>query len=423
MEAKPFASQTRVILAGSIGNAVEWFDWTVYATFAIFFSSQFFPSEDSTASLLAAFTVFGVGFFMRPIGGWIIGMFSDRHGRKAGLSLSIFLMAAGAFIIGVMPTYESIGIFAPLCLTVGCLLQGLSLGGEYASSTTFLAEMAPDNKRGFYSSFIWFSGAAGILLASAIGSLLTNMLTDEAMRSYGWRIPFIIGAFGGLAGFWIRTLVSDPTAADGSDKRPAIVKQPIRMLIKHYPREVMRIVGFSVLTTFAFYVFVAYVPTYAIRHTGALPKVAFLANTIAMVVFMLVQPLFGYLSDRYGRKPQLIIFAAGYLVFFYPVMVNLGSSFISILGAELYGMVLYAMYSAIAPAISSEQFPRNIRAVGIGVPYNLMVAILGGTTPYLLTWLQSKGMERVFFIYVLVGAAITLYTFIRMPEKAGQPLE
>ena len=423
MEAKPFASQARIILAGAIGNAVEWFDWTVYATFAIFFSSQFFPSEDSTASLLAAFTVFGVGFFMRPIGGWIIGMFSDRHGRKAGLSLSIFLMAAGAFIIGVMPTYASIGIFAPLCLTIGRLLQGLSLGGEYASSTTFLAEMAPDNKRGFYSSFIWFSGAAGILLASAIGSLLTNMLSDEALRSYGWRIPFIIGAFGGLAGFWIRSLVADPAAADESSKRPAIVKQPIRMLIKNYPREVMRIVGFSVLTTFAFYVFVAYVPTYAIRHTGALPKVAFLANTIAMVVFMLVQPLFGYLSDRFGRKPQLIIFAAGYLVFFYPVMVNLGSSFISILGAELYGMVLYAMYSAIAPAISSEQFPRNIRAVGIGVPYNLMVALLGGTTPYLLTWLQSKGLERLFFIYVLVGAAITLYTFIRMPEKAGQPLE
>ena len=186
--------------------------------------------------------------------------------------------------------------------------------------------------------------------------------------------------------------------------------------------EVLRIVGFSILTTFAFYIFVAYVPTYAIRQVHADPKTAFAANTVALIVFMLVQPLFGALSDRIGRKPQLIVLAAGYLIFFYPLMTTLGPSFGSILAVELFGLVLYSMYTSIAPAIMSEQFLTSVRAVGIGTPYNLVVALLGGTTPYLLTWLQSQGMERWFFYYVLAGAVITLITFIRMPETVGQKL-
>jgi MHS family alpha-ketoglutarate permease-like MFS transporter len=415
-------SPIRTVLAGSVGNAVEWFDWTIYASFAIFFSRQFFPEGNETAALLATFGIFAVGFFMRPVGGWLLGIFSDRYGRKAALALTILMMAGGSLIIGITPTYATIGLAAPLLLTAARLMQGLSLGGEYASATTYLTEMAPDNRRGFYSSFLFFSAAAGILAASSIGWLLTASLSEADMAAWGWRIPFLVGALGGIVGMWIRRSVPE-TEAFSESKKSGVEKQPLRTLVREHPREVLRIVGFSVLTTFAFYLFVAYVPTYAIRHVHADPQTAFAANTVALIVFMLVQPLFGALSDRIGRKPQLIVFAAGYLVFFYPLMTTMGPSFGSILLVELFGLVLYAMYTAIGPAIMSEQFPTSVRAVGIGAPYNLVVAVLGGTTPYLLTWLQANGMEKWFFYYVLAGAVITLITFIRMPETAGQPLK
>ena len=415
-------SKARAIAAGSIGNAVEWFDWTIYASFAVFFSGQFFPKTDETASLLATFAIFAVGFFMRPVGGWALGIFSDRFGRKAGLSATILMMAAGSAVIGLTPTYEKIGLAAPLLLVAARLLQGLSLGGEYASASTFLAEMAPNNRRGFYASFAFFSAAAGILIASATGWALTTHLSPEEMKEFGWRIPFLIGAVGGVAGLWLRTSIPE-TEASVKQKKLAPVKQPLRTLLREYPRQTLRIVGFSVLTTFAFYLFVAYVPTYAIRALQADSKTAFAANTVAMIVFMLVHPLFGMMSDKFGRKPQLIVFALGYLLFFYPVITMMKPTFGSILAVELFGLVLYALYTSIAPAIMSEQFPTSVRAVGIGAPYNLMVALLGGTTPYLLTWLQSIGQERWFFYYVLAGAVITLITFVRMPETVGQELK
>ena len=185
-------SRARTILAGSVGNAVEWFDWTIYASFAIFFSSQFFPEGNETTALLASFGIFAVGFFMRPVGGWLLGIFSDRYGRKAALGLTILMMAGGSLIIAVTPTYATIGLAAPLLLTAARLLQGLSLGGEYASATTFLAEMAPSNRRGFYSSFVFFSAAVGILAASAVGWALTSTLTKPEMAAWGWRIPFLL---------------------------------------------------------------------------------------------------------------------------------------------------------------------------------------------------------------------------------------
>jgi MHS family alpha-ketoglutarate permease-like MFS transporter len=418
----PPPSRIRAIVAASVGNALEWFDWTVYATFAIFFSSQFFPSENDTAALLAAYGVFAVGFIMRPLGGWIIGVYADRQGRKAALAISVFMMAGGSLVIGLSPTYAQVGIVSPLILICARLVQGLSLGGLYASATTLLAEIAPDNRRGFYSSFVFFSLAAGILVASALGWALTTNLTEEAMRSWGWRVPFMLGGVGGLIGLWIRSAVAEPEASPVSSGQD-VVKQPLRVLIKDHPVALLRIVGFAVLTTFAFYIFVPYLPTYAVREAGAEASVAFAANTVGLIVFMLVQPLFGALSDRIGRKPQLIVFALGYLVFFYPLMSGIQPTFSSLLLLQLFGLVLYAMYSSIAPAIMSEQFPGNVRAVGIGVPYNLTVALLGGLTPYVLTWLQSRGNEQLFFVVVLVGAVVTLVTFLQMPEKAGQPLD
>ncbi|MCL6233325.1 MFS transporter [Acinetobacter amyesii] len=412
-------SQKKVILAGTVGNAIEWFDWTIYATFAVFFAKQFFPSDDPTASLLATFAIFAVGFFMRPLGGIVLGIFSDRYGRKAALAATIIMMAGGSLMIGLSPTYESIGIFAPIILVLARLLQGLSLGGEFASAATYLSEMAPKNKRGFYSSFMFFSSAIGILMASGLAWALTSTLTETQMSEYGWRIPFILGAIGGLVGMWIRKSVPD---SEMTHKKES-VKNPLIVLIKRHPKETLRIVGISILTTFAFYIFVVYVPTYAIKVLGAEPQTAFAANTVGLIIFMLCQPVFGWLSDKIGRKPQLIVFAVGYLVFFYPIIKWMDGTFASILLVELFGLVLYALYTAIGPAVMSEQFPTEVRAVGIGAPYNLMVALLGGTTPYVLTWLQSIGKQDYFYFMVLVGALLTLITFMKMPETAGKGLE
>lgn len=412
-------SQKKVILAGTVGNAIEWFDWTIYATFAVFFAKQFFPSDDPTASLLATFAIFAVGFFMRPLGGIVLGIFSDRYGRKAALAATIIMMAGGSLMIGLSPTYESIGIFAPIILVLARLLQGLSLGGEFASAATYLSEMAPKNKRGFYSSFMFFSSAIGILMASGLAWALTSTLTEMQMSEYGWRIPFILGAIGGLVGMWIRKSVPD---SEMTHKKES-VKNPLVVLIKRHPKETLRIVGISILTTFAFYIFVVYVPTYAIKVLGAEPQTAFAANTVGLIIFMLCQPVFGWLSDKIGRKPQLIVFAVGYLVFFYPIIKWMDGTFASILLVELFGLVLYALYTAIGPAVMSEQFPTEVRAVGIGAPYNLMVALLGGTTPYVLTWLQSIGKQDYFYFMVLVGALLTLITFMKMPETAGKGLE
>ncbi|MCL6238514.1 MULTISPECIES: MFS transporter [Acinetobacter] len=412
-------SQKKVILAGTVGNAIEWFDWTIYATFAVFFAKQFFPSDDPTASLLATFAIFAVGFFMRPLGGIVLGIFSDRYGRKAALAATIIMMAGGSLMIGLSPTYESIGIFAPIILVLARLLQGLSLGGEFASAATYLSEMAPKNKRGFYSSFMFFSSAIGILMASGLAWALTSALTETQMSEYGWRIPFILGAIGGLVGMWIRKSVPD---SEMTHKKES-VKNPLVVLIKRHPKETLRIVGISILTTFAFYIFVVYVPTYAIKVLGAEPQTAFAANTVGLIIFMLCQPVFGWLSDKIGRKPQLIVFAVGYLVFFYPIIKWMDGTFASILLVELFGLVLYALYTAIGPAVMSEQFPTEVRAVGIGAPYNLMVALLGGTTPYVLTWLQSIGKQDYFYFMVLVGALLTLITFMKMPETAGKGLE
>ena len=317
----PKRSRRRAIVAASVGNALEWFDWTVYATFAIFFSTQFFPPANETTALLATYGIFAVGFIMRPLGGWIIGSFADRRGRKAALVLSILMMAGGSLVIGLSPTFAAVGIVAPIILTLARLVQGLSLGGLYASATTLLAEIAPARRRGFYSSFVFFSLAAGILVASALGWGLTTNLTVEAMQSWGWRVPFILGGVGGLIGLWIRSAVPEPEAspvASGKD----VVKRPLQVLLREHPVALLRIVGFATLTTFAFYIFVPYLPTYAIRAVGAEASVAFAANTVGLIVFMLLQPLFGALSDRIGRKPQLIFFALGYLVLFYPADVG-----------------------------------------------------------------------------------------------------
>ncbi|MDR2992096.1 MAG: MFS transporter [Burkholderiaceae bacterium] len=406
------------LIVATIGNALEAFDWGIYATFVIYFDKQFFPSDNPTAAQLAAFAVFAIGFLARPLGGWVFGILADHIGRRASLITSIALIACASLAIAILPTYSSIGVAAPILLTLIRLLQGLAFGGEYGAATVFLTESAPPNRRGFYASFQFCSFAAGMLATSGLALALTHWMTHETLQAWGWRIPFAIGGVSALIGSWLCTSLAE-TEAFEKLRSNRTEKRSLWYTWTHHPREVRRFLGVTVLGAFSFYLFTSFIPVYAIRHVGATPSTTFAAGTVMTAIFMLSQPLFGALSDRIGRRPQLIVFALCYLLFLYPVMRSVGPSFMSILLVELFGMLLYGLYSSIAPAVMAEIFPTEVRSIGIGATYNIVVAVLGGTTPYLMTLASAHQREGWFIAYVCVGALIGLITYWRMPETAG----
>jgi MHS family alpha-ketoglutarate permease-like MFS transporter len=269
---------------------------------------------------------------------------------------------------------------------------------------------------------MFFSIALGLLFASALAWLLTSVLSKEQMFDYGWRIPFLIGSLGSFVGLWLRRTVAEPEAFVRQKANSAPLRHPLRTLWRDHPEALKRMVGISLLGAFGFYLFVSYIPVHAIRTSGATPAVAYAASTLALAIFMISQPLFGMLSDRWGRRPQLIIFALGYLLLLYPVVSLIDASFTTILVVELFGLLFYGLYSSIAPAVKAELFSTDVRALGIGLPYNLVVAIFGGTTPYLMTWLQSQGHGDWFLFYVSAAALVSLIAFWRMPETCGKSL-
>jgi len=421
--ARPSSPVLRTRVAGCVGHALEWFDFSIYANFAIFFGHRIFPSTDQRSALLAAFGVYALGFVMRPAGGWLLGVFSDRHGRRTALAISVTLMAFGSLLMAVVPTYAAIGLAAPVVATIARLLQGLSVGGEFAAACSFLAETSPPTRRGLHGSFLFFGTGIGLIAASGLTWLLTQTLTHDQMASFGWRIPFAIGAVTGLFGYWLRARVEETEAFQRSVARGSTRNGSLKVLFTQYARQTWTLIGTSILGAFAFYLFIVYVPVYAIHRSHATPVIAYAASTMSLIAFTVVQPLFGMFSDRFGRRPQLIVMAAAYTFFLYPVVLSVGNTFWSIALVELFGMVLYGLYTAIAPAVMAEIFGAEIRSLGIGLPFNLVVALLGGTTPYLMTWLQGRGQEKLFLIYVCVGSAISLLTFLRMKETRGKVLD
>jgi MHS family alpha-ketoglutarate permease-like MFS transporter len=423
-EHRPSVRQVlRTRIAGCVGHAIEWFDFSIYANFAIFFGPQLFPSIDQRSALLAAFGVYALGFVMRPAGGWLLGIVADRYGRRTALTISITLMALGSLLMALVPSYAVIGLAAPAVATLARLLQGLSVGGEFAAACSFLAETSPPNRRGLHGSFLFFGTGLGLIAASGITWILTQSLTHDQMASFGWRIPFVIGALSGLFGYWLRRQVEETEAFRHNAARGATRNGSLKLLFTQYARQTWTLIGTSLLGAFAFYLFIVYVPVYAIHRSGAVPAVAYAASTLSLIAFTVVQPVFGMLSDRFGRRPQLIVMAAAYTLFLYPVVLSVGSTFWSIARVEVFGMVLYALYTSIAPAIMAELFGAEIRSLGIGVPFNLVVALLGGTTPYLMTWLQGRHQENLFLIYVCVGSAGSLVTYLLMKETRSNVLD
>ncbi|WP_141306078.1 MFS transporter [Sporolactobacillus inulinus] len=399
---------------------IEWYDWYVYAAFAVYFSTDFFPSGDTTTQLLNTAAVFAIGFLMRPIGSLIMGRYADRHGRRAALTLSILIMASGSLIIAATPNYQTIGIAAPIILILARLFQGLSLGGEYGTSATYLSEMANKGRRGFYSSFQYVTLVGGQLVALGVQIILQLWLNDAQLRAWGWRIPFIIGALGALIVLWLRL------SMDESDQFKNMAKSKtkkdagtLKALLK-YPRAVLTVVGLTLGGTVAFYTYTTYLQKFMINSVGLDKEVVSIINFVALLIFLIMQPLAGLLSDHIGRKPLLFFFGISGTVLTVPLFMLMHSSH-SVAAAFLLmmlGLIIVTGYTSINAIVKAELFPTEIRALGVGLPYGLTVAIFGGTAEFVALWFKSLGIETLFFFYVAGCIFISLIVYWRMQESS-----
>ncbi|SFS04057.1 MFS transporter, MHS family, alpha-ketoglutarate permease [Dyella sp. OK004] len=404
----------RSIFSGSVGNLVEWYDWYVYSAFSLYFAHAFFPEGDQTTQLLNTSAIFAVGFLMRPLGGWLLGTFADRRGRKAALLLSVFMMSLGSLIIGLTPSYQHIGMAAPVLLIVARLLQGLSIGGEYGTSATYLSEMAPRESRGFWSSIQYVTLVAGQLIALALLMVLQQfVLTPEQLHSWGWRIPFLIGALLAVIAVLIRRSM-DETA---SFKKTKPLESPLRTLLRH-PRQVLTVIGLTMGGTLAFYTYTTYMQKYLVNSVGMSKDDATSVSTAALFVYALLQPVFGALSDRIGRRPLLIGFGVLGSLLTYPILSTLKEAhdWWQAFGLIMVALVIVSGYTSINAVVKAELFPTEIRAIGVGLPYALALSVFGGTAEYVALWFKKIGHEDYFYWYVTACIACSLLVYIGMRD-------
>ena len=403
------------IVGGSAGNLVEWYDWYAYAAFTLYLAPHFFPKGDPTAQLLNTWAVFAVGFFMRPIGGWLMGIYADSHGRKAGLTLSVTLMCAGSLLIAVTPSYASIGAWATVALVVARLMQGLSVGGEYGASATYLSEMAGRHNRGFYSSFQYVTLISGQLVALLVLLLLQSAMSEAALGEWGWRIPFAIGGVLAVLVFWLRRRLAE---TESFARRETGRRSSFGALFREHPREAAVVMLLTAGGTLAFYAYSIYLQTFLVNTSGFSKQVAAQINAAALLIFMLIQPLGGALSDRIGRKPLMVGFGVLGVLLTWPIFSALETiespvaAFLLMLGA----LVIVTGYTSINAVVKAELFPAHIRALGVALPYALANAIFGGTAPYVALWFKDSGWERGFYWYVTAMIGVSLITYLKMRD-------
>ncbi len=407
-----------------IGNVLEWYDFGVYGYLVSTLSQLFFPGGDPLVSLLSTFAVFGVGFVMRPVGSILFGIYGDRYGRRKALSAVIFVMAAATFAMGLLPTYQQAGVLAPVLLVIVRLFQGLSAGGEWGGSTSYIVEFAPAGRRGFFGSWQLVGVGGGFLLGSLTAALLNGVLGAADQIAWGWRLPFLFGIAVGLVGAYLRWRIDDTPKYTELEAKHAVAQAPLGEALREFPRETALGFGVTLHNTVAYYIALVYMNSYMVK-IGKLPQgTALWIGTFCLAVFVLLLPLTGWLSDRVGRRPLLLASCAGYIVLGYPffLMSSSGNVGLTIL-SQLLMILLYVPYAGAAPAYYAEIFPTRVRYTALSIGYNIAVAIFGGFAPFIATWLVgATGSPYAPAAYVIIAAVVTGAILLRCRETAFSPL-
>lgn len=408
-------SRVKQIFGGAAGNLVEWYDWYAYSAFALYFAPRFFPQDDPVAQQLNGAVIFAIGFLMRPLGGWLLGVYADRHGRKAALTLSVSLMCFGSLMIAVAPTYDQVGLAAPAILLAARLVQGLSVGGEYGASATFMAEAADEKRRGFWASFQYVTLIGGQLLALAVLVTMQATMSEAALSDWGWRVPFVIGALCAVLVFWLRRGLVETAAFESLDRSGQ--KGLMRRLLAH-PRALLTVLALTGGGSLAFYTFTTYMQKYFVLSAGWTKVEATTVSTVALFGYMLLQPAVGALSDRVGRRPLLIAFGVGGTLLSVPAMTAIGEARYPYEGLALMftALCVLSCYTAISGLVKAEMFPAEIRALGVGLPYAVGVALFGGTAETVALGFKAAGYEAGFFWYVAAMCAVALVAALSLPD-------
>ena len=409
----------KVVVAGVTGNVLEWYDFAVYGFFAPIIGRLFFPSDDPTVSLIASFGAFAAGFLMRPIGAIIFGFIGDKIGRKRALVLSVLLMAIPSGMIGILPDHATIGVSAAVLMVLMRMLQGIAVGGEYTSSIVYLAEHAPSKRRGFFTSWTLVGAVGGILLGSGVGALLSNLLPAEAVSDWGWRIAFLSGIAVGVVGLLIRRHLPEMPKTESNDSA-----NPIIDAFRTEWRAVTQVIGINIFNAVGFYLMFVYAVTWLIKEVKVPRSDALDINSLSLAVLLVLVPVFGALSDKVGRKSLLLFGSGGAVLLGYPlIMLMHHVDFMMIMMGQIGFAILLAAYLSAIPATLTEMFPSRVRVSALSVGYNISLAIFGGTTPLVATWIIERSHDDLSIAwYLICGAAISFVFTVRLPETAHKPL-
>jgi len=404
------------IFAASSGNLVEWFDFYIYAFCAIYFAPAFFPKSDPTVQLLNTAGVFAAGFLMRPIGGWLFGRIGDKVGRKNALVTSVVMMCAGSLLIAFLPTYSSIGAWAPALLLAARLFQGLSVGGEYGATATYMSEISMRGQRGFYSSFQYVTLIGGQLLAVLVVVILQQLLDESQLKAWGWRIPFVIGAVAAVIALLLRRTLSETTTTASRESKEA---GSLKALFTHHKAAFFTVMGYTAGGSLCFYTFTTYMQKYLVNSAGMSIKTASNVMTFCLLAYMFMQPLFGALSDRIGRRNNMLLFGALGSIAVIPLMTALQvvtSPYVAFALISL-ALAIVSCYTSVAGIVKAEMFPTEVRALGVGLSYAVANALFGGSAEYVALSLKSMGHETAFYGYVTAMLVITLLVSLRLPKQ------
>ena len=409
--------------AGIVGNVLEWYDFAAFGFLAPYIAIAFFPSDNEFAGLIKTFAIFAVGYLMRPLGAILFGHIGDRVGRREALLLSVIMMIVPTILLGMLPTYAAVGITAPILLLLLRLIQGLSIGGEFTASATFVSELAPEGRKGLHASLTMLGAILGILLGSGVAMVLSDTLGEEAMTAWGWRLPFLMGIILGAVAFWMRrSMSSSPEMSDihaGKDDRD----HPLIEVLKNHRPAVLRLSSVVLMQGASFYVVFVWLSTYLKEIVQQPVSNPLLLNTIGLACLLPVIPLAGWLSDRFGRRALLMTAGIGILLCSWPLFMvfQQGDD-----GMILVGLVIFALLIGMAqgptPAMMTELFPPEVRLTGIGIGYNVTLALFGGTAPLISTWLISATETTIApAFYLMAAAAISLVGAFGLPGPQTQP--